>query len=77
MSKKKFKITLPNGETLWLSGRTISEAFLDGWERYSSKTESETTCISVKEFIETVYKPTFFPTLKPKTKYNYEKYLYN
>ena len=75
MSKKKFKISLPNGDTLWLSGRTISEAFLDGWERYSSKTECESTCISVKEFIETVYKPTFFPTLKPKTKYNYEKYL--
>ena len=75
MSKKKFKIALPNGETLWLSGRTISDAFLDGWKKYSSKAQKETTCISVKAFIETVYKPTFFPTLKQKTQYNYERYL--
>ncbi len=75
MPRKQYKITLPDGETLWLSGRTVSEAFLDGWERYTSKAECEITCITVNEFVETVYKPTFFPTLKPKTKYNYEKYL--
>ena len=76
MSKsKRFKISLPNGETLWLSGQTVSEAFIDGWQKYNDKTDSEKPCITVKSFIETVYKPTFFPTLKPKTKYNYERYL--
>ncbi len=76
MSKpKRYKITLPDGEFLWLSGQTVSEAFLDGFNKYSAITEGDKPCISVREFIETVYKPTFFPTLKPKTKYNYEKYL--
>ncbi len=76
MSKgKRFKVSLPNGETLWLSGQTVSEAFLDGWNKYSAKVEDKPPCITVREFVEKVYKPTFFPTLKPKTKYNYEKYL--
>ena len=55
---KRFKISLPNGETLWLSGQTVSEAFLDGWEKYSDKTESVAGCISVNDFINNVYKPT-------------------
>ena len=76
MSKaKRFRISLPDGETLWLSGQTVTEAFMDGWKKYSALIEGNAPSITVRDFVETIYKPTFFPTLKPKTRYNYEKYL--
>lgn len=63
-----------NGQILWLSGGSISEAFISGWEKYGKKNEEKPPCVTVKDFIENTYKPTFYPTLKPLTKKNYDYY---
>ena len=76
--KKRYKISLPSGDTLWISGDTISEAFINGWEKYSQQNgvvKADPKRPTVKQFVEDVYKPTFFPALKEKTRYNYEQYL--
>lgn len=75
--KKRFKVSLPSGD-IWIAGDTVSEAFIDGWEKYAKLTNKNTLtpkCMSVKEFIEQKYKPAFFPTLKRTTKDTYEQYL--
>lgn len=76
--KKRYKVSLPSGEDIWFAGYTVSEAFLDGWEKYTNMTTNAALppkCMTVKEFIEQKYKPAFFPTLKRTTKDNYEQYL--
>ena len=35
--KKRFKINMPDGTTMWLSGSDISEAFLRGWQSLEGK----------------------------------------
>ena len=75
MSKvKRYKIYLPDGQSIWITGNSISEAFLNGWEKYSDKRVNDKHIVTVKEFIEDTYKPTFYPTLKPLTKKNYDYY---
>ncbi len=76
--KKRYKVSLPSGDTLWLQGNTISEAFWDGWEKYSSLSDESgqtTKCLTVREFIIQKYKPAFFDTLKDTTRITYEQYL--
>ena len=75
--RKRFKITLPEGKTFWLDGDSLSDAFIDGWQRYSKTMkipQEEKKVITVQEFIEKIYKPTYYPTLKPRTKANYDQY---
>jgi integrase len=75
--RQKFHVVLPTGEKAWLTGNTISEAFANGLEKYGScrKTQPVKCVPTVREFVETTYKPSYFPTLKPKTAENYEQYL--
>lgn len=35
MAKHRFHVKLPNGEKVWLTGNTISEAFCSGFEKYA------------------------------------------
>ncbi len=76
--RKKYNITLPNGEKVWITGNTISEAFQNGLKKYGNcsteKTEKPKT-MTVSAFINDKYKPTFYPTLKPKTKSTYDQFL--
>ena len=76
--KKRYKVSLPSGDTLWFQGDSVSEAFWDGWQKYSSITEqgkSISTSITVREFIIQKYKPAFFDNLKDTTRITYEQYL--
>ena len=76
--KKRYSVSLPSGEKIWFAGSSISEAFLDGFIKYSNSSknaELPPKCMTVKEFIEQKYKPAFFPPLKKTTKDNYEQYL--
>lgn len=36
MAKHRFHVNLPNGEKVWLTGNTISEAFCSGLEKYAA-----------------------------------------
>ena len=76
--RKKVKVSLPTGETVWLTGDTISEAFANGLQKYGNRIDTPVTKskgLTVKEFIETKYKPAFFIGLKATTRDNYEQYL--
>ena len=75
--RQKFHVTLLTGEKVWLTGNTISDAFARGLEKYGNPTPlpNKTTAPTVRVFIDSTYKPTYFPTLKPKTVENYEQYL--
>ena len=76
--KKRYKVSLPSGEIIWISGSTIGEAFVDGWEKYAElqgKFAPSSKSMTVKCFIEEKYKPAFFTALKKTTKDNYEQYL--
>lgn len=35
--KKRFKIVMPEGGVIWLSGSNVSEAFLSGWKQLEGK----------------------------------------
>jgi len=78
MARLKYKVSLPTGETIWLTGNTISEAFSNGLLRYGHqfgeppKTNQSPT---IRTFIETIYYPTFITPLAPTTKESYEQYL--
>lgn len=34
--RKRYKVTLPSGETVWVSGNTVSEAFLSFANNYGA-----------------------------------------
>lgn len=76
--RKKYNVTLPSGEKVWITGNTVSEAFQNGLMKYGNCSTHEAMkqkAMTVATFINEKYKPAFFPTLKPKTKYSYEQYL--
>jgi integrase len=76
--RKKYNVSLPSGEKVWITGNTISEAFQNGLMKYGNLLAQETQkshTMTVETFINTKYKPSFFPALKPKTRENYEQYL--
>ncbi len=76
--RKKYNVTLPSGESVWITGNTISEAFRNGLLKYgncSSQEMKAPTMMTVETFINTKYKPAFYPTLKPKTQNTYDQFL--
>lgn len=77
VKRKKLEITLPNGGKAHITGDTYNDAFWNGVERFGNQMEApkKSSAPTVREFIENIYKPTYFPTLKPKTEENYEQYL--
>lgn len=51
--RKKFKINLPDGSSMWVTGSNVSEAFLNGWKQLEgklSRTVSETPCTTSETF---------------------------
>lgn len=48
MSRKRFKITLPTGETAWITGKTDSEAFANGIRQYAYLYLPQQTMIPVE-----------------------------
>jgi len=63
-SKKRFHITLPTGEKVWISGDTVSDAFISGMQRYGSLYSASVASsntprfdIYAKEWLTTYKKP--------------------
>ena len=79
MARKKYNFTLPNGESAWATGSTVSDAIANAVKRYGGYTtprqEEKSGSVTVKEFIEKQYRPVYFATLKPKTVDSYEQFL--
>lgn len=74
--RQKFHIELPNGEKVWLTGSTISDAFANGLAKYgNNSTPQETNVPTVEEFVSQTYRPSFISGLAPTTVVNYEQYL--
>ena len=77
-SETCIKIKEENRKVDYVIVHTISEAFINGWNRLGKLEQIDTQSpkpLTVKEFIETVYIPTFFTTLKKTTRISYEQYL--
>jgi len=58
--RKKFKINMPDGSTMWITGSSISEAFLNGWKELeksnnleASQKETEVSNETFKSYTET------------------------
>ena len=74
--RQKFHIELPNGEKVWLTGSTISDAFTNGLDKYGNHCTPQATHVpTVKEFVDQTYRPSFINGLAPTTIANYEQYL--
>lgn len=63
-SKKRFHITLPTGEKVWISGDTVSDAFISGMQKYGSLYSASVASnntprfdIYAKEWLTTYKKP--------------------
>lgn len=52
--RKKFKINTPDGNTLWITGSNISEAFLNGWKQFEQRQlkTTEYNCKTFREYTE-------------------------
>lgn len=75
MARKKFKITLPNGEVVWITGNTIDEAFANGLKRYGNPEAYHKPSPTLADFIENVYHETYINCLAPSTIATYDIYL--
>lgn len=76
MARKQYHITLPNGETVWVSGSTVSNAMENLLMKYGNVAKPpHSTAPTVREFVDKVYRPTFIDSLRETTKCNYEQYL--
>ena len=73
MAKHRYHIKLPNGEKVWLTGNTISEAFCAGLEKYASpvpppdRKKKKTT---LRVFAEKWFRLYHVPKVKPNTANN-------
>lgn len=74
--RQRYEIELENGEHIWLTGNSLSDAFRKGLKRYGGGMPEEKKPVpTLKEFVDQVYRPTFIQRLAPKTVDNYEMYL--
>ena len=76
--RQRIPITLPTtGEKVWLTGNTMSEAFANGLEKYGGGVTKQETkkVLTLREFVDNTYRPSFMVSLTPKTIDSYESYL--
>lgn len=75
MARKKFKVILPTGETVWITGNTTQEAFENGLKLYGAAPLDKLQAPTLGDFVKDTYRPSFINGLAPKTISNYEIYL--
>jgi len=76
VKRQRYEIELENGEHIWLTGNSLSDAFRKGLKKYGGgMPASKEPAPTLKEFVDQVYRPTFIQRLAPKTVDNYEGYL--
>lgn len=77
MSRKRIKVNLPSGETIWLTGDTYDDAFANGLARFGNvqKQTPSKSGTTLRTFVDEVYFPAFIQGLAPTTIDNYNQYL--
>lgn len=79
MARKKFNFTLPDGNNVWTTGDTISDAFANAIIKYSplftAQPNPSTESVTLRDFIENSYCPVYFTSLKPSTLESYRQFL--
>ena len=79
-SKQQFKITLPTGQSVWVSGFSVSEVFSNFAKRYGclyndKPAQPNKNIPTLQEFVDQTYRPSFIRGLKATTQISYEHYL--
>ena len=72
MAKHRFHVNLPNGEKVWLTGNTISEAFCSGLEKYAapSPPPKKKACPTLRAYGEKWFRLYHQPKVKRNTANN-------
>lgn len=77
MARQRQHVTLPNGESIWVTGNTVSDMFNNFLSRMglvNTNLQAESSVI-LGDFVRETYEPQFMNGLAPTTKSNYELYL--
>ena len=75
VARFKERVQLDNGVVKWASGNTKQELFKSIARLYNEPQVDSKKKITLKDFVEQKYKPSYFPGLAETTKANYEQYL--
>ncbi len=80
MSRRVFNVTLEDGRKYTATGGTLNDALLNVCRHYAEKMgytvgNKASECMTLKEFVETIFRPVYYPTLREKTRANYDEYL--
>ena len=72
MAKHRFHVKLPNGEKVWLTGDTISDAFCSGLEKYAAPAPppKKKACPTLRAYGEKWFRLYHQPKVKPNTANN-------
>lgn len=81
MAKRiKTTMTLPDGNTCYVTGDKLEDLVYNSIKKYMANMAVQAPVfsqISLKDFIETIYKPTYFTSLADTTRFTHENYLKN
>ena len=74
---QKFKVTAPNGEQVWVTGKSVSDVFNNYASRYSTveKVNAQASTLTVRQFVEETYQSAFIDGLADTTRENYRLFL--
>lgn len=75
VARLRERVQLDNGVVKWASGNTKQELFKSIAKVYNEPQVDSKKKITLKDFVEQKYKPSYFPGLAETTKANYEQYL--
>lgn len=75
VARLKERVQLDNGVVKWASGNTKQELFKSIARLYNEPQVDSKKKITLKDFVEQKYKPSYFSGLAETTKANYEQYL--
>jgi hypothetical protein len=80
-SKQQFKVKLPTGKTVFITGDTVDAAFTNFAQKYGQMYQNSDAEMlqkqvpTLKHFIKNTYEPAFMTNLKETTRSNYQQYL--
>jgi len=80
-SKQQFKVKLPTGKTVFITGDTVDAAFTNFAQKYGQMYQNldaemfQKQVPTLKHFIKNTYEPAFMTNLKETTRSNYQQYL--
>ncbi len=76
MARQKYHVELPSGDSVWVTGNTVSEAMANLLVKHGGLSKPAQKAVpTLSEFVEQTYYPTYIAPLRETTIANYEGYL--